>query len=94
MGQHTAFEIGSDLALDEAGDGRSLRSRSGEEGDELRADDLVQERLLGLVADVVCDGEASAGTASTGRGETLSGYRMTEWGEPCSPAYSSRFSSK
>lgn len=33
-------------------------------GDVLRADDLVEEGLLGLVANVVGDGEASAGTAS------------------------------
>ncbi len=39
--EHPTLEIGTDLALDEAGDGRSLRSRSGEEGHELRANDFV-----------------------------------------------------
>ena len=66
VGQHAALERRADLALDEASDGDALRSRSGEEGDELRADDFVEKGLLGFVASVVCDGEESAGTASTG----------------------------
>ena len=64
MGQDAAFEVGADLALDEAGDGGALGSRSGEEGDELRADDFVEEGLLGLVASVFGDGRPSAGTES------------------------------
>ncbi len=69
VGQHAAGEVRADLALDEAGHGGALRSRAGEEGDELRADDLVEESLLGLMAGVVGDGAISAGTATTWRGE-------------------------
>ena len=67
VGEHAALEIGADLALDEAGDGGAPRSHSGEEGDELRADDFVKEGLLGLVSDVVGDGRASVGTGGTKR---------------------------
>ena len=69
VGEYAAREIRPDLAFHEAGDGRSLRSRSGEDGDELRTDDRLEEGLVGFVANVVGDGWASAGTASTGRGE-------------------------
>ena len=69
VGQDSALEIRADLALDEAGDGSTLRSGMGEEGDELRADDFVEKGLLGLVAGVVGDGEASIGTGSAIRGE-------------------------
>jgi hypothetical protein len=74
VGQHAAFEIRADLPLDEAGDGRPFRSRAGEEGDELRADDFVQESLLGLVANVVGDGGRSAGT---GRGRRADASRFS-----------------
>jgi hypothetical protein len=69
VGEHAAFEIAPDLAFDEAGDGGAGFSSPGQERDELCADDLVEEGLLGLVASVVGDGRASAGTASAGRGE-------------------------
>ena len=59
MGRDTAREVRPDLAFDEAGNGRSLRSRSDEEWHEVRADDFVEEGFLGLVAGVVGDGEAS-----------------------------------
>ncbi len=68
VGEHTAFEIGADLALDEAGHGRTIAPRSGEEGLELLPDDFVKERLLGLVA-FVLDGEGSVGTGAKRRGE-------------------------
>jgi hypothetical protein len=64
MGQHAALEIRPDLALDEAGDGSALRSRADEKRHELRADDLVEQSLLGLVADVVGDGGSSVGTGT------------------------------
>ena len=62
MSQHAALEVRADLALDETGDGGALRSRTSEEGDELRADDLVEKRLLRLMASVFSDDDASAGT--------------------------------
>lgn len=68
MGEYATLEVRPDLALDESGDGRPLRSRSGEEADELCTDDFVEERRLGLVADVVFDGWASTGTSSAGHG--------------------------
>jgi hypothetical protein len=77
VGQHAALEVRADLSLDEAGDGSPLRSRASQEGHELRADDFVQESLLGLVANVVGDDEASAGTASTGREERSRDCRVT-----------------
>ena len=66
MGQHAALEIAADLALDEAGDGRARRASPGEERHDLRADDLMKEGLLGLVAGVVGDGWGSAGTGGAG----------------------------
>jgi len=68
VSQNAAFEVGADLAFDEAGDGRPHRSRAGEEGLELVADDLVEERFLGLVA-FVLDGEGAVGTGARRRGE-------------------------
>ena len=75
--EHAALEVAPDLPLDEAGDGGARRSRSGEEGSELRANDFVEEGLLGLVADVVGDGRASAGTGSKRRGERSRDSRVT-----------------
>ncbi len=69
VGEHAAVQIGTDLALDEAGDGHVRRSCSGEEGLELVANDFVKERLLGLVTFVPVDGEGSAGTAVARGGE-------------------------
>ena len=48
--EHAALEVGAEFALDEAGHGRTIAPRSGEEGLELLPDDFVKERLLGLVA--------------------------------------------
>ena len=78
MGKEAAREIGPDLALDEAGDGRAGGPSPIEKGDELRADDFVQEGLLGLVTNVVGDGEASGGTGAWGRGDRPSGRRRAE----------------
>ena len=69
VGENAALEVRPDLTLDESGDGGVLPSRTAEKGDELRADDLVEKGLLGLVAGVVGDGEASIGTGSAIRGE-------------------------
>ena len=68
MSEHAALEIGADLTLDEAGDGRPRRSRTCEKGFELVADDLMKEGLLGLVTFVPADGEGSSGTGSKRRG--------------------------
>jgi len=59
VGEDAALEIGADLALDEAGDGRPRRSCAGEEGLEFGSDDPVEEGLLGLVTCVLLDGEGS-----------------------------------
>jgi hypothetical protein len=69
MGEDAALEIGADLALDEAGDGRSSGSCEGEEGLELVADDGVEAGLLGVVSCVRVDGKGSAGDAVVWRGE-------------------------
>ena len=50
MCQHTALEIGPQLALDESRHGCTVLSRIREERLELLADDFVEERLLRLVA--------------------------------------------
>jgi len=62
MGEDAALEIGADLALDESGDGGARRSRPGQEGLELVADDGVEKSLLGLVTFVPVDGGESIGT--------------------------------
>ena len=59
--EYAALEIGSQFSLDETGDGRALLSCAGQEGFELLADDLVEERLFGLVA-FVLDEKGSTGT--------------------------------
>ena len=63
VSDNSASQIGADLALDEAGHGRTIAPRSGEKGLELLPDDFVKERLLGLVA-FVLDGEGSVGTGA------------------------------
>ncbi len=68
MSENSAFQVGTDLALDEAGHGSAIAPRSGEEGLDLLPDDLVKERLLGLVA-FVLDGEEAVGTGAKRRGE-------------------------
>ncbi len=68
VSENSAFQVGTDLALDEAGHGSTIAPRSGEEGLDLLPDDLVKERLLGLVA-FVLDGEGSVGTGAERRGE-------------------------
>ena len=76
VGEHAALEIGADFALDESGDGRSLRSRSDEKGHELRANDFVEKGVLGLVAGVFGDDEASAGTGTQRRGDRSRAFRL------------------
>ena len=51
--EDAAVEVGADLALDEPRYRRARLACLGEEGLELFADDLVEERLLGLVAFVL-----------------------------------------
>ena len=50
MGQNTALEIRTDLALDEASDGSTRGSGARAERLLILADDAMEERLLGLVA--------------------------------------------
>ncbi len=66
VGEQSALEVRADLAFDEAGDRGACRASAGEERDELCADDLVEEGLLGLVAGVVGDGWVSTGTGGAG----------------------------
>jgi hypothetical protein len=73
VSEHTAVQIGTDLALDEAGDGHVSRSCSGEEGLELVADDLMEEGLLGLVTFVPVDGGKPIGTGRWQGGRSQSG---------------------
>jgi hypothetical protein len=61
--ENSAFQIGTDLAFDEAGHGRAIAPGPGEEGLELLPDDFVKKCLLGLVA-FVFDEEGSVGTGS------------------------------
>jgi hypothetical protein len=66
MGEHAAFEVGANLAFDEASDGSTLRSGAREERLHILADDAMEERLLGLVAFVTNrDGFAGTGLEST-----------------------------
>jgi len=76
MGEYATLEIRPDLAFHEGSDGSLLRFRSGEEGDELRADDRVEEGLLGLMSRVVGDGGLSAGTG-TGKGRRADASRFS-----------------
>ncbi len=50
MGQHTALEIGPQLAFDESRNGCTVLSRVREERLEPLTDDFVEECLLRLVA--------------------------------------------
>ena len=66
MGEHAAFEIRTNLALDEASDGSTLRSGAREERLHILADDAMEQRLLGLVTFVANrDGFAGTGLEST-----------------------------
>ena len=58
MREDPALEIGADLSLDEASDGRALPSRTSQEGLELFTNDFVEKSPLGLVA-LVSDGASS-----------------------------------
>jgi hypothetical protein len=73
VGEHAALEIGADLALDEAGDGRTRRARAFEEGLEFVANDLMEKGLLGLVTFVPVDDRESIGTAWKRRGVRSAG---------------------
>lgn len=64
MRQNAALEVGANLALDEASDGRIRGASPREEGQELRANDGVEKGLIGLMAFVSVDGAASARTGS------------------------------
>ena len=59
--QHAAIEVGADLALDEPRHRRTRLVCASQKGLELFADDLVEERLLGLVA-FVANRVVAAGT--------------------------------
>jgi hypothetical protein len=50
VGEQAALEIRPDLPLDEAGDGRTRRPGTFEEGLEVFAHDAVEKRALWLVA--------------------------------------------
>ena len=65
MREHAALEVGTDLALDEAGDGHAVPTRTRQQGLELVAHDFVKERLLGLVA-FVLDGKGPSGPEPNG----------------------------
>ena len=65
MREHTAFEIGAELSLDEVCYGHAVAIRTRQEGLELFAHDFVKERLLGLVAFVI-DGEGPSGPEPDG----------------------------
>ncbi len=69
MGQHTALEIGPQLAFDEPRHGRTVLSRIREERLELLADDFVEERLLRLVALVSGHGAPDRDRRGGGRSE-------------------------
>ena len=52
--EDSAVEVGAQFALDEVGDRRALFARIGKEGLEILSDNLVEQRLLRLVALVLC----------------------------------------
>ncbi len=66
MSEHAALEVGANLALDEAGDRGASRASLRNERHELSAHHFVEERLIGLVTDVVGDGRRFAGTGGAG----------------------------
>ncbi len=66
MREHAVLEVGADLALNEPSDRSAMKSRAGKKWDELRANDFVQVRLLGLVAEVFGDGQGSTRTRPAG----------------------------
>jgi hypothetical protein len=68
MSQDAAFEICTNLSLDEQGDGCALLPRASQKRLELLVDDFVEEGLLRLVA-FILDGEGSVGTGAKRRGE-------------------------
>jgi hypothetical protein len=53
-GEHAAVEVGTQLSLHESRDGCTLLTSPGEERLELLANDFVEQRLLRLVALVLC----------------------------------------
>lgn len=66
MGEHTALEIATNLALDEASDGGAHGSGAREERFEFLAHHAMEQRLLGLVTFVTNrDGFAGTGLEST-----------------------------
>ncbi len=65
MREHAALEVGTDLAFDEARDGRTVPTRTRQEGFELLAHDFVKEGLLGLVA-FGLDGKGPSGPEPNG----------------------------
>jgi hypothetical protein len=60
VGEYATGQIRPHLPFDEAGDGGALVARAGEEGLQVFAHDLVEQRPLGLVA-LVLDGGGAAG---------------------------------
>jgi len=66
MGQHTALEIGPQLAFDESRYGRTVLSRIREERLELLADDFMEKGLFGFVAFVLDGSNQSNGTMKWG----------------------------
>ena len=76
MGQNTALEIATNLALDEASDGSTRGSGAREERLHILADDAMKESALGLVAFVANRGVV----AGTGLVFSLLGKRYAAWG--------------
>jgi hypothetical protein len=66
MSEHAAFEIRTNLRLDEPRDGRALPPCTGQKWLELFADDLVEESLFGFVALVLANCMGSAGIGERG----------------------------
>ncbi len=66
MREHPAFEIRTDLSLDEPGDGCTLPSRPSQERFDLPSNDFVEQGLFGFVAFVSDGGKQSIGTIGAG----------------------------
>ena len=81
MGQNTTLEIRADLALDEARHGSTCGLGAREERLHILTDDVMEERLLGLVAFVTNrDGFAGTGLESTSLRNRYAGCGVEDCG--------------